>query len=139
MNVSISKYCSESHVIFIRNKLIEFNRDKIGTEPKIEQVHYVLRKDTNEIVGGVIGIVYMECLTINLLWVSEELRGLGYGKKLLNKVEGMAKSRECRMILLDTFSFQAPDFYKNNGFNIYSTLENCPIQKFKRYYFKKDL
>lgn len=139
MHVSISKHCSESDVTFIRNKLIEFNKDKMESEPIIEHVHFVLRNNTDEIVGGIIGILYMDCLTIDLLWVSEELRGLGYGKKLLYEVENIAKSRECKMIILDTFNFQAPDFYKRNGFELYSTLENCPIQNAKRYYFKKYL
>ena len=111
----------------------------MGEEPIIEHVRYILRSSTDEIIGGIAGVLYMDCLTINLLWVSEELRGLGYGKKLLNEVENIAKLRKCKMILLDTFSFQAPDFYKRNGFQIYSILENCPVQKVKRYYFKKDL
>ena len=139
MNISLSNNCNESDITFIRKKLIEYNTHNIGMEPIINHVHYVLRNDNNEIVGGISGIIYMDCLTIDLQWVSEELRGLGYGKKLLNEAEDIAKSRKCSMILLDTFSFQAPDFYKRNGFNVFSILENCPVKEVKRYYLKKDL
>ena len=139
MNISLSNNCNESDITFIRKKLIEYNTHNIGIEPMIEHVRYLLRNNSNEIVGGITGIIYMDCLTIDLLWVIDELRGLGYGKKLLNEVEDIAKSRKCSMILLDTFSFQAPDFYKRNGFNVFSTLENCPVKEVKRYYLKKDL
>ena len=138
-NVFISDNCNESDISFIRNNLINYNKDNIGSEPLIEHVNLILRNDDKEIVGGISGIIYMECLSIDLLWVSEELRGLGYGKKLLNEIETTAKSRKCKKVVLDTFSFQAPDFYRRNGYIIYAVLEDYPVQKVKRYYFKKDL
>lgn len=48
-----------------------------------------------------------------LLWVDESVRHDGYGSQLLHEIEGIAKEKGCRLILLDSFSFQAPEFYKS--------------------------
>lgn len=32
----------------------------------------------------------------------------------------------CRLILLDSFSFQAPDFYKKHGYREYGVVEDHP-------------
>ncbi|MHB8063888.1 MAG: GNAT family N-acetyltransferase [Ruminiclostridium sp.] len=68
--------------------------------------------------------------------MDEKYRNLGFGKKLLSAAEEIAEQRGCKIILLDTFSFQAPDFYIKNGYDIYATLDNCP-EGHKKYYFKK--
>ena len=39
---------------------------------------------------------------------------------------------------LDTFDFQAKDFYLKHGYEIFGTLENCPPNH-NRYYLKKAL
>lgn len=52
---------------------------------------------------------------IDFLWIEDKLRHQGYGTKLLHKIEGIAKEKKCRLIMLDTFSFQAPEFYKEFG------------------------
>jgi len=39
---------------------------------------------------------------------------------------------------LDTFDFQAKDFYIKNSYKIFGVLENCPAGH-KRYYFSKSL
>ncbi len=40
------------------------------------------------------------------------------------------------LIHLDTFDFQAKDFYLKHGYDIFGILDECP-QKHKRYFMKK--
>jgi ribosomal protein S18 acetylase RimI-like enzyme len=54
------------------------------------------------------------------------LRGKGYGKELLNQIENTAKENNCRLILLDSFSFQAPDFYQKYGYKVVGIVEDHP-------------
>jgi GNAT superfamily N-acetyltransferase len=60
------------------------------------------------------------------LWVSEELRGGGLGAHLLGTAEAAARERGCGAVWLDTFSFQAPDFYKKPGYRQFGQLDDFP-------------
>ena len=57
---------------------------------------------------------------IRILWVSEALRGQGFGQRLVEMAERRATERGCRHVFLDTFSFQAPGFYEKLGYQIYA-------------------
>ena len=49
-----------------------------------------------------------------------------------------AKRRGCKYAFLDTFSFQAPGFYKNHGYGEVFTLEAYPYTG-KRHYYTKEI
>lgn len=57
---------------------------------------------------------------------------------LLEEVENDAKSKGAKLIHLDTFDFQAKEFYEKQGYIVFGILENCP-EKHYRYYLKKVL
>lgn len=42
-------------------------------------------------------------------------------------------------MLVDTFSFQAPEFYEKNGYEKWTKLEDNPVKGMTRYYYKKQL
>lgn len=81
----------------------------------------------------IVGIVY-----INVLWVKEEYRKDGLGTKLLKEIEKIAKEKDCHLIHLDTFDFQAKDFYIRHGYEIFGVLDQCP-ENHKRYFMKKNI
>lgn len=56
----------------------------------------------------------------------------------LEEVENDAKSKGAKLIHLDTFDFQAKEFYEKQGYIVFGILENCP-EKHYRYYLKKVL
>ena len=75
-------------------------------------------------------------LFIKLLWVSEELRGQGFGRALMSSAEQEALARGCTNIYLDTFSFQARDFYERLGYEVFGQLTDFPPGH-KRYFLQK--
>jgi ribosomal protein S18 acetylase RimI-like enzyme len=126
--MKISQQWNQEDSDYIRKKLIEYNMTQISDEVKtpLENVSFVLRNDREEIVGGVTGTMFWYHLHIDFLWVSEECRKGGYGSQLIEKMEGYAKEKECYLITLDTFHFQAPDFYKKLGFKEFGRLKDFP-------------
>ncbi|MDX9956267.1 MAG: GNAT family N-acetyltransferase, partial [Anaerolineae bacterium] len=86
----------------------------------------------------IIGETHWDWFYVNLMWLPEELRRHGYGKQLLALAEEEARRRGARHAYLDTFSFQAPEFYKKYGYQVFGTLENFP-QGHQRYFLTKDL
>lgn len=138
-DISIEIGMTEDEIEYIKNQLFQFN---VSTSPPDQgalskDVNLILKED-DKIYGGLIGKIYRRCLFIEFLWISEEERGLGYGEKLMMEAEKIAISEQCKFIHLDTFSFQAPEFYKRNGYEIFGVLDGYP-DGIKRYYLKKDL
>ena len=58
-------------------------------------------------------------------------------KQLLIKAERLAKENECDFIKLDTLSFQALDFYKKQGYEVWGAIPNAG--RHTHYYLKKDI
>jgi GNAT superfamily N-acetyltransferase len=139
--MNISQQWNQSDSEYVRKKLIEYNLTKIPDEVKhaVKDVSSILRNDVGEIVGGITGKINWYCLHIDFLWLDESLRGKGYGKELLHNIEETAKEHNCRHIQLDTFSFQAPDFYQACGYKIVGVIENTPTDNMSQYYLEKKL
>ena len=65
-------------------------------------------------------------LLVTELWVSEELRGIGVGRRLMNKAKEIAQEQGRRAIILETQSCntKAIGFYLHEGFEIIG-LDTC--------------
>jgi GNAT superfamily N-acetyltransferase len=83
-------------------------------------------RDGKEIVGGLTGETSLGWLYIDLLWVSDARRRKGLGKALMAKAEAEARKRGVRNAWLNTFSFQAPPFYKKLGYKEFGRLDDYP-------------
>lgn len=103
----------------------EYNQQQAG-EDHAQRLCFVLQGPDQEIEGGVIGVIYWDWLYVDLMWLKEEFRGRGYGHRLLTLLEDEARQRGARQAYLDTFSFQAPDFYVKHGYRVFGELPNFP-------------
>ena len=112
----------------IRKHLIEFNQKKLPehAETPYGKITYVVKDDHNHIQGGIAAHYHWGRMQIDFLWINDQLRQQGIGKELLARVEAYAIEKGCTLLILDTFSFQAPDFYKKNGFSVFGVIENHP-------------
>lgn len=117
--------------------LLQYNLERLEDKsPKDLGVYS--RDEAGNIVAGLIGSTHGNWLTVKFLWVSESLRGKNIGSEILEQAEETAKERGCKYAFLDTFSFQAPLFYKKHGYQEVFALEDYPLTG-KRYYFTKSL
>jgi ribosomal protein S18 acetylase RimI-like enzyme len=101
-------------------------------------VNLFLRDAGDEVVGGLLGSIWGGVLYVRILWVSETLRGRGFGRRLMEMAERRAMERGCRHVFLDTFSFQAPGFYENLGYQTYAKAEDWPVGH-AHHFLRKDL
>ena len=114
-----------------------FNEAQAGAEHS-RNLCFVLRGPDDTIVGGVIGATYWNWFYVNLMWITEGLRGRGYGHRLLTLAEEEARRRGAEYAYLDTFSFQAPGFYEKHGYEVFGELSDFPPGH-QRYFLKKVL
>ena len=96
------------------------------------------RLDSGEIAGGLTGKTYWNYLEIMFLWVAEALRGQGRATAMLRAAENEAVRRGCQHALLDTYSFQALEFYRKNGYEEFGTLDHF-TGGHTRHYLRKRL
>ncbi|OCA81582.1 hypothetical protein A8F94_22185 [Bacillus sp. FJAT-27225] len=129
------------HARYVRERLVEFNKPHLSEAYRIplEDVHIFLKDEQGTIVGGLLGGIKLKCLYIDIFWLDETLRGEGKGSEVLGLAEKYALEKGCTFVKLDTFSFQAPDFYQKQGYKIYGTLENFPEEGITHYYLYKKL
>lgn len=117
--------------------LDRYNEQQAGASG-YQRLCFVLQAPDQEIVGGAIGEIYWEWFHLDLLWLRDDLRGRGHGTRLLKRAEDEARQRGAKHVFLDTFSFQAPDFYKRLGYQVFGELPDFPPGH-QRFYLKKEL
>ena len=114
-----------------------FNKQQAGDDAA-QRLCFAVQGPDQTIEGGVIGVIYWDWLYIDLMWIKEELRGRGYGRQLLMLIEDEARRRGAKNVYLDTFSFQAPDFYRQHGYQVFGELPDFPAGH-RRYFLTKRL
>lgn len=125
---------------FIDTQIVEFNKAKVPFTQEQTPIfkNYVI-KEEGSVIAGINAIIYhWGILYIDVLFVSEQHRRKNLGRTLLQQVENDAKAMGATLSHLDTFDFQANDFYLKNGYQVFGVLENCPAGH-KRYYLSKSL
>ena len=114
-----------------------YNKEQAGDD-KGKSLCFVLQTPEQEVVGGVIGATHWDWFYVDLMWIKEDLRGRGYGHRLLTLAEQEARQRGAKKAYLDTFSFQAPEFYKKHGYQAFGELLEFPPGH-QRYFLTKQL
>ncbi|RUT56236.1 GNAT family N-acetyltransferase [Clostridium botulinum] len=138
-NYIIRESNSEEEADLIVDRIVEYNLSKIPGKQEVPLlcINRVIEDTNGEIIAGILSKMYCwNCIYIDVLWIKEEYRKDGLGTKLLKEVEKIAKEKDCHLIHLDTFDFQAKDFYIKHGYEIFGILDQCP-ENHKRYFMKK--
>lgn len=107
-------------------------------DKKITDVTFFLRDDAGAIVGGVAGNYgSFGWLWVDALWVRDDLRGHGYGQRLMEMIEAEAAANGTTNAFLNTMSFQAPEFYEKLGYTVFAKLEDFPPGHSRQFLRKK--
>lgn len=95
-------------------------------------------EENGVIVAGIVAESVGDTVEVEFLFVDETYRGRGLGKALLEHVETAAREQSIRRVLLNTYSFQTPGFYRTLGYQEVLKLEPV-FNWFSQSYFIKEL
>jgi ribosomal protein S18 acetylase RimI-like enzyme len=90
------------------------------------------------VLGGLNGVTYYGCLYVDMLWLKEELRHQGLGKKLMVEAEKIGYERRCSFATVNTMDWEALSFYQKLGYAIEFTRVGY-LKESKMYMLRKML
>ncbi|MCG7503678.1 GNAT family N-acetyltransferase [Mesorhizobium retamae] len=125
VTLTVSTDVDEDIADLIGEGLDEYNIAKGGPYDE-EEVWILARDDDGSVLGGLKGHIEYSWMFVDWLWVSTENRKGGLGSQLLGKAEVIAREHGCLGAYLETFSFQAPEFYKRHGFEEFGRIDDYP-------------
>jgi ribosomal protein S18 acetylase RimI-like enzyme len=119
----------------LRRRLLDTNRAASpvlralqGTPDERELPLHVWALDaTGALAGGLVGHTWTTWLHVTYLWVDGIHRGSGLGSRLLSHAEHLShQERGCLNSRLETWDFQAPEFYKKQGYQVVCVIPDYP-------------
>jgi ribosomal protein S18 acetylase RimI-like enzyme len=123
--ITVVDHPNRDDMHWLDDQLYAFNAARTGLNNGRYLAIFV-RDDDEQIVAGLYGWTWGDTCEVRTLWVHERWRGRGVGSRLLQAAEAEARARGAMQIVLDTHSFQAPDFYRRFGFERIAELEEYP-------------
>ncbi len=118
--------------------LLRFNQDTVGNAQGEAFALTIQAPGADEVLGGLWALSLWGSFYIGLVVTPENARGQGLGTELMRRAEAEALVRNCRMMWLDTYAFQARAFYERLGFTVFGQIDG-PAPMFPRYFMSKTL
>ncbi len=122
----------------IRDGLGDYNFDKAGYRDHRPLAILVSDPQTGEVVGGLLGRTSFGLLRIDTFFLPERLRRQGLGGSIIKMAEAEGRRRGCSRAVLTTLSFQAPGFYRRQGWDELARIE-CEPPGHTRFLMTKSL
>ena len=121
--------------------LLEGIADEAALKKKMDKITpfgIFIKDSLGAVIGGVSGFSCYGCLYIDMLWLKEELRKQGLGKKLMMEAEKIGCERQCTFSTVDTMDWEALPFYQKLGYSIEFVREGFAKES-KMYMLRKNL
>ncbi len=113
---------AEADNAVVREGIIAFNENIVGERDKAFSIF--LKNDSGKVSGGIQAFLDTESIYIDVLWIEGNLQKQGYGTKLLDAAEREAIKNGSIFSLVDTWDFQAEEFYLKNGYERVGEVKN---------------
>ncbi|MBV8619494.1 MAG: GNAT family N-acetyltransferase [Curvibacter sp.] len=104
-------------------RLRHYNYGFAGEYPEQQYIRLNAKDADGCLLGGLRGSVFLYWLTVDVLFVEADVRGLGLGSRLLAEAERRAVVLGAKSARLETFEWQAPKFYLKHGYEEYSRID----------------
>lgn len=124
--VKIEDTADEATRRLLDDGLDTYNFSRAGGPSNAKDLWFVAHDVGGTTVGVLKTKTFYSWMFIDLLWVLPSARGGGIGSMLMDQAEAIAREQGCIGAYVDTFSFQAPDFYRRRGYEEFGRLEQLP-------------
>ncbi|MBS2539134.1 GNAT family N-acetyltransferase [Catenulispora sp. NF23] len=118
--------------------LDRFNVEATGIDDRRPLAVLIRDPESREPIGGLSGRTSLGLFFVDLFYLPPALRGNGLGAAILREAEKEARARGCRAAVLYTISFQAPDFYRKQGWTVFGEVP-CDPPGTSRVFLRKEL
>ena len=135
--ISIEANPSAEDLEFLQDQIDRYNIRVTGFDD-FQRLAVFVRDEQGQITAGISGYSWGGMCEIEYVWIQESQRRQGIGTQLLQAAEEEAARRGCHVIILDSYTFQAPGFYQKMGYTTVGIYDGCPIP-YRRHYFEKRL
>lgn len=123
LQISCEDSPSHADLERIGDGLDEHNVAMVGSSTNNRPLALFVRNKQSELIAGIRAHYNISgWLYITGLWVSEQQRGQGLGRTLVHRLEQEAIARGCKQCYLTTLAFQAPEFYRQLGYQQFAEL-----------------
>lgn len=122
----------------LSDELDAYNFAAVGTS-NLQELTVKVQDPHGELVAGLSGWTWGTCAGIGMVWVRQDSRKSGWGGRMLAAAEDVARDRGCRQLLVSSFTFQAPDFYRRHGYTEFARSEGLPVEGSADVHFAKVL
>jgi GNAT superfamily N-acetyltransferase len=123
--LSIEKNPTWAEREFVDEALGDYNAPFLP-DTRYDYFAVFVRDAAGKIRAGLIGSLYGDWLHIALLWIHADLRRRRIGSGMIAEAEKPARGFGRHFAWVDTFSFQAPQFYKKLGYQEFGRLDDYP-------------
>lgn len=114
---------SEGQENEIRFYLDEYNAQHI--KYRLDGMMRIGLEEDGKLIAGLIAYMSVyKILYVDTVFVNESYRRQGYGRKLMEEMERLAKEQGVNTIRLDTFNWQGTGFYKSLGYEAVGSYVN---------------
>ncbi|MEV6107024.1 GNAT family N-acetyltransferase [Streptomyces sp. NPDC051940] len=129
---------SPADIAVISDALDRFNIEHTGITDRTPLAVLVRDPKTHQAVGGLTGRTSLGLFFVDLFYLPPQLRGSGLGREILRRAEDEAHARGCRTAVLYTITFQAPGFYRKQGWKLLGKVP-CDPPGTSRVFMTKEL
>lgn len=99
----------------------------------------IVKDQAGQFAGGLFGEVFTNTLFVEYFWIDESQRKSGVGTQVFERVEHEVGKLGVETICLDTFSFQAREFYLKMGFKEVGRFTGFPMPNVDKIFLQKSL
>lgn len=118
---------AKSDLQTVRDGLTAYNIEQVPALAQNPQhLFNVYMRLDGDIVAGAICELNRDYLYVDTLWTSEQVRGMGYGSRIMHAAERYAIQRGIRQAYLMTTTFQARPFYEKLGYTMLAAQADRP-------------
>lgn len=124
--IQVMDHLNETDWQWLEDTINRFNIQLTGYD-NYRPLAISLRDNAGALIAGLTAFTWGGTLRILTLWVHEDWRKQGYSSQSLIAAEEEAMARGCKQAVVETHSFQAPQFYPVRGYTVCGVTEDYPV------------